>query len=909
MSNVVFIPVDNLSQEDKVAIGILLKSCFAREVGIHNDPNTWYLLNWAQGGALQALMFVVEVNNKATIWNVCASSFGKNSNAVKEILTFYLAQERTRDIELFVDFYNPYWDKAISLYTSVGFSDPKTIIYNPTGMELLKLKITHRAENKKNDRLLANTEREKYFKKLGYRVETKQYPSALFNDISRQLVDNRPKEYTGFFFKDEELDDLVIQNLSSGNLTDTEIYGYPTNCQPTEEGNIFFHTHPGALNGLLVQPPSETDVSSLFQWNRIGSFIKHYVFSEDGVYSFSFSIRTIREFCENPGENQRIKDQVVDEYSDVLARLTTLYYDPFRMLANMTPENLSREKANNIVIDYYLEEVLAIKHPGKDFSVFDVKFWSRDFIRKVSHITDFFIWRDTCFGQVCPLDESVLSFNGQHVFTKLPFTNEQMQLLIDMEMAEKASLENFADNGLEVTYNDREEYPDLWKLANPYSYKNISQLFSLIGDDRSKYEIARELIRKQVYWSEILNTLSSPHEKSQYVQLATSIQLDPRYIQERRDQISRLKIEIEPSREKEISRVLGESLSAFDINKWVNNGRIGSVSAFGNAYTLSSVNDPHKKSIAKMFRHGLTSDAIHEIGSYSILQAVGAKYVPRTYGLIYYNNQFGIAIERLSMSLDKLAQLDYNLVTRNISKIIYKTRAGLAELHECGLIHKDIKPANIFIKFSSHDTISRAVLADFGTTSSKPFFIGGPYEWNAPEVNRNYPADMKSDIWALGISFLDVIMKDTEKPTWAGRYSGQLPRQAKKVLDHRTQEIVENMISLNPIQRRDVKAKIKPMPNMEVSPNVSLQLEEILATITFNIDLSRDVILHGLNIAGRCIDAKGGDLSVDKQASILLASLDIARKWDSRQGVATVRGVNESEEWDIITTLHGLITF
>eukprot|EP01105_Mastigella_eilhardi_P020271 TRINITY_DN4815_c0_g1_i1.p1 TRINITY_DN4815_c0_g1~~TRINITY_DN4815_c0_g1_i1.p1 ORF type:complete len:954 (-),score=341.97 TRINITY_DN4815_c0_g1_i1:62-2923(-) len=95
-----------------------------------------------------------------------------------------------------------------------------------------------------------------------------------------------------------------------------------------------------------------------------------------------------------------------------------------------------------------------------------------------------------------------------------------------------------------------------------------------------------------------------------------------------------------------------------------------------------------------------------------------------------------------------------------IAYITRETLKGLDYLHNMGIIHRDIKGANILL------TLKGAVkLVDFGVSGklspSQPgryTFIGTPY-WMAPEVieNKNsaVPYDTKADIWSIGITMLE----------------------------------------------------------------------------------------------------------------------------------------------------------
>lgn len=87
---------------------------------------------------------------------------------------------------------------------------------------------------------------------------------------------------------------------------------------------------------------------------------------------------------------------------------------------------------------------------------------------------------------------------------------------------------------------------------------------------------------------------------------------------------------------------------------------------------------------------------------------------------------------------------------------------GLRYLHKQGVVHRDIKGANILVTKESH-----VKLADFGVASTKPGadmlhstnpldVAGSPY-WMAPEIIRLDGASTASDIWSLGCTVIELL--------------------------------------------------------------------------------------------------------------------------------------------------------
>ena len=98
---------------------------------------------------------------------------------------------------------------------------------------------------------------------------------------------------------------------------------------------------------------------------------------------------------------------------------------------------------------------------------------------------------------------------------------------------------------------------------------------------------------------------------------------------------------------------------------------------------------------------------------------------------------------------------------------------GLEAIHDVGIIHRDLKPANIMFRGDDH-----LAIADFGISkrmdstselTAVGSLMGTPY-YMSPEQVRTEPADHRSDLYAAGIIFYEMLTG--EKPYTADSLTG-----------------------------------------------------------------------------------------------------------------------------------------
>jgi cytochrome c-type biogenesis protein CcmH/NrfG len=133
------------------------------------------------------------------------------------------------------------------------------------------------------------------------------------------------------------------------------------------------------------------------------------------------------------------------------------------------------------------------------------------------------------------------------------------------------------------------------------------------------------------------------------------------------------------------------------------------------------------------------------------------------------------------------------LPPREAARLTLEVARALAHAHEMGVIHRDVKPANILVEAGG-----RVVLADFGLailddTATSRWAMSGTPEYASPEQIRGDPLDSRTDVYSLGATFYHLL---SGKPPFGGTGTDEITENVLKATPPALQGIPKPLVTI-----------------------------------------------------------------------------------------------------------------
>ena len=220
-----------------------------------------------------------------------------------------------------------------------------------------------------------------------------------------------------------------------------------------------------------------------------------------------------------------------------------------------------------------------------------------------------------------------------------------------------------------------------------------------------------------------------------------------------------------------------------------------------------------------------------------ILSKLSCKYIVKYYdSFVDSDLNLNIIMEYcdngdLNTFIQNQKKLKKYLPEKDIWNFFIQISLGLAYIHSKKILHRDLKPMNIFLTKKNEIKIGDLGVAKFLSTNSIAMTcIGTPY-YLSPEICKEKPYNSKGDVWALGCILYELCT--FEKP-----FSASNPAA-----------LILKIISGNYIPLNEINNGMKYSPELEKMIEVTLQKDYLIRPLMIDIIKSKifeeKALLHG----------------------------------------------------------------
>ena len=206
-----------------------------------------------------------------------------------------------------------------------------------------------------------------------------------------------------------------------------------------------------------------------------------------------------------------------------------------------------------------------------------------------------------------------------------------------------------------------------------------------------------------------------------------------------------------------------------------------------------------------------------------ILSKLSCKYIVKYYDS-FIDSDFNLNIIMeycdngdLNTYIQNQKKLKKYLPEKEIWNFFIQISLGLAYIHSKKILHRDLKPMNIFLTKKNEIKIGDLGVAKFLSTNSNAMTcIGTPY-YLSPEICKEKPYNSKGDVWALGCILYELCT--FEKP-----FSASNPAA-----------LILKIISGNYIPLNEKNSEMNYSPELEKMIEMTLQKDYLIRPLMIDI--------------------------------------------------------------------------
>jgi len=244
----------------------------------------------------------------------------------------------------------------------------------------------------------------------------------------------------------------------------------------------------------------------------------------------------------------------------------------------------------------------------------------------------------------------------------------------------------------------------------------------------------------------------------------------------------------------------GTRLDRYDVERWIGGGGMGAV------YIARHTMLQHRVALKLLHPSIAQRGDILErfLREARATASLGSRHIVRVHDCaVTPEGTTFIAMEKLEgESLQGLLDREKKVAPGRAVEIVLQVLEGLGEAHAAGIVHRDMKPGNVFLTPREGGAPEHATILDFGiskmragsvasltqtgTVMGTPHYMAPEQIWNAKEI------DQRADIYAVGVMLYEML-------------AGRLPYEANN-----TAELLVKACTTEPTPLRNLPTSLPP---------------------------------------------------------------------------------------------------